>query len=202
MPITSIVNPTTVETGISTDEIAQDFVVTISNSEDGVNDGKYDLVETDIPTTEISFKARETSISDQLMPINTLSECMSCKLSNPYSYIMTVVMPAWQGRFANQDFRTFFDRSFRLECPAHLVPNICWVNCEQMFELEKVYKKWLIENSKQHKNPLTLSTALNELIDVLDGLRSIYPAGTLHDCNIDNTVDNAIILNKTEIGTN
>lgn len=203
--IDSIPTTTSIEITVPDDQIALNFPVSITASEDDVNNGNYQI---QIPpeiisaaVTELILRSRETLISDTLLSINANADCNACQLTNPYSFLMTVVMPAWQGRFANQDFRNFFDRSFRLECPAHLVPNICWVNCEQMDEFEVAYKRWLLENSKQQKNALALSKALNDLIEVLSNLRSVYPEGTLHDCNVDETLENAIILNQTEIGT-
>lgn len=203
--ISSVASTTSIIVPVPDAEISKDFPATILNSENGINDGNFHIENLVIVTptsTEIIFDSRETLVSDDLLPINLLADCFSCKITDPYSFIMTVVLPAWQGRFANQDFRAFFDRSFRLECPAHLVPNLCWIDCMQMAEFEKRYKKWLIENSETVKSPLKLSNALNDLIEIITQLRSVYPEGTLHDCNVDNTIDNAIILNRTIIGTN
>ncbi|MGZ4118692.1 MAG: hypothetical protein ACXVPY_14490, partial [Bacteroidia bacterium] len=67
------------------------------------------------------------------------------------------------------------------------------------FELK--YKTWLLENSKKVKDPILLSTALNQLIDILIRLRTVYPGGTLHDCESEETLSNSVILNRTALGT-
>ncbi|MEL6276231.1 MAG: hypothetical protein AAFU03_14110, partial [Bacteroidota bacterium] len=36
--------------------------------------------------------------------------CEACKVTNPYSFMAQVVVPAWPGRFDNIDFRTFFEK--------------------------------------------------------------------------------------------
>lgn len=143
--------------------------------------------------------------ADDFMPIRVDDPCAACNFTDPYSFIASVVLPAWQGRFANQTFRRFFERTLRLECPAHILLNICWVNYEQMAELERKYKTWLLEKAAGEcgKTPdrFALSAAQNELIAMLDRLRSVYPQGTLHDCENDDELKNSIILNNSIIGT-
>ncbi|MBC7865177.1 MAG: hypothetical protein IAF38_19540, partial [Bacteroidia bacterium] len=78
---------------------------------------------------------------------------------------------------------------------------ICWIDCEHMAIFELRFKRWLFENSRKIKRPLLLSNALNELIDILEQLRSLYPPGRLHDCDTNDTLGNDIILNRTALGT-
>ncbi|MCW3104345.1 MAG: hypothetical protein JWO09_2785 [Bacteroidetes bacterium] len=177
--------------------------VTITGSQDGINDGEYKikLAPSGSGTIEIEFSEVLTYFQDDLLPINLNDECGSCRIEDPYSFIASVVMPYWQGRFINQDFRGFFERSLQLECPAHIALNICWVSYDHMKEFELKYKKWLVENSKIVKDLAALSIALNELIDILVRLRTVYPGGTLHDCASDDTLQNSVILNRTALGT-
>lgn len=183
-------------------EVAPQYPVTISGSQNAVNDGEFTIeLVSGSPSATFTLKGRETLIQDDLMQVNLWADCETCTYTDPYSFVATAIMPAWQGRFSNFDYRSFFDRALRLECPAHLVLNICWINCEQMMLFEKAYKKWLIENSRKNKRPKALSDALNALIAIMSQLRSSFPQGTLHDCEIDDTLNNAIILNRTIIGT-
>jgi hypothetical protein len=69
-----------------------------------------------------------------------------------------------------------------------------------MTEFEKKYKAWLIENARKQKDYGLLSARLNELIDILGRLRNVYPSGTLHDCEEDETLENAVILNYSVLG--
>lgn len=177
--------------------------VIITDSFEGVNNGRFHMSSFTNPfgaTIQMIFDTRVAIIKDDFLPIELHNECIFCQFDDPYSFIISVVLPAWQGRFFNQDFRQFFARTLRLECPAHLVMNICWVDCQQMGELELKYKKWLLENAKKDTEKMEVSKALNELIEVLKQSRTVYPTGTLHDCNADNGPENAVILNNTVLG--
>lgn len=205
LSIIDIPDPTQLLAGIEPSFVNPDFPIVISGSENGVNDGEYRVTEINASGSDSLFTvdARKTLVEDELLSVNLGDDCNACIIDDPYSFILTAIMPAWQGRFSNQDFRAFFNRQFRLECPAHIVPNICWVDNEQMGQFEKAWKKWLIENQKKNKNQVELSRTLSEVIKVLKNLRSVYPQGTLHDCAIsDNLEENTIILNRTSLGTN
>lgn len=203
--IIDIPDPTQLLAAIELSFVNPDFPITITDSEDGINDGEFRVTEVNASGSDSLFTvdARKTLVEDELLSVNLGDDCDACIVDDPYSFILTAIMPAWQGQFSNQDFRAFFNRQFRLECPAHIVPNICWVDNEQMGQFEKAWKKWLIENQKKNKNKVELSRTLSEVIKVLKNLRSVYPQGTLHDCAIsDNLNQNTIILNRTSLGTN
>lgn len=203
--IVDVPYPTQILAAIQSDFVNPDFPIVISGSENGLNNGEFQVTDVTTSGTEslITVDARKTVVEDELLSVNLGDDCDACIVDDPYSFVLTAVMPAWQGRFNNQDFRAFFNRQFRLECPAHIVPSICWVNNEQMGQFERAWKKWLIENQKKKKNQVELSRSLSEVINVLKNLRSIYPQGTLHDCAIsDSLEENTIILNRTSLGTN
>jgi hypothetical protein len=69
-----------------------------------------------------------------------------------------------------------------------------------MTEFEQKYKAWLVENTKKEKDFGLLSARLNELIDIRNQLRNVYPTGILHDCEEDKTLENAIILDNSALG--
>lgn len=205
VPITDIPTSDIVIADIEASFVNPQIPIVISGSENGVNDGEYAVSYVQAAGTEamMTVYARKTAVEDELLSVNLGDDCDACIVDDPYSFVLTAIMPAWQGRFSNQDFRAFFNRQFRLECPAHLVPSICWVSNEQMGQFEKAWKKWLIENQKENKNKVELSRALSEVIKVLKSLRSVYPQGTLHDCTISDSIEkNTIILNRTSLGTN
>ncbi len=181
--------------------------VIITNSFEEENDGRFHMsgfLSLGGNQYKITFDTRVAVIVDDFLPIELRNDCIFCQFDDPYSFIVSIVLPAWQGRFFNQDFRTFFDRTLRLECPAHLVLNVCWIDCKQMGDFEVKYKRWLLENAKENPDPARVSVALNEFIKVLTELRSVYPEGILHDCNSDSSTDptpeNAIVLNSTVLG--
>ncbi|MEO5642816.1 MAG: hypothetical protein ABIQ40_19945 [Bacteroidia bacterium] len=177
--------------------------VIITGSENGINDGRFHLAAVlgSGPGYSFVFDTRVAVIKDEFLPIDIDNSCGFCRFADPYSYIVSIVLPAWQGRFVKPDFRAFFDRMLRLECPAHIVLNICWIECRQMGEFEMKYKKWLVENVRSTPDKKELSNDLNAVIDIVNRLRSVYRDGTLHDCDVDAGEENAIILNNTILGT-
>lgn len=165
------------------------------------------------------LKLHEMMVQDKLLPIylptidNDIEgdeDCHACKLDNPYTYIAQVVVPAWPGRFDNIDFRRFFEKTIRMEAPAHVFLNICWVGYDQMEVFERRMKTWLLENKLDFPaKPYTeveveqitnLSKAHHDLVDIMYQFRNIYPVKTLHDCDESETTEGAIILNKTALG--
>ena len=98
------------------------------------------------------------------------------------------------------EFRRFVERTLRMEAPAHVLLKICWVNCEQIETFENAYKKWLIQKSKTPTENEHLSEALEELIDSLSDLRSVYPTASLHSCDEEDTLQNAVIVGHTILG--
>jgi hypothetical protein len=177
--------------------------VEIRGSTDDINNGKYLVAEVIDYTThqEIVFSKIEAEIEDDLLEIVVEdADCPACQITDPYTCVASVILPHWQGRFDNMDFRRYFEKQLRLEAPAHVFLNICWINCEQMFEFETKYKAWLLENAKVQKDYGKLSASLNNLIDIHKQLRTIYPSGVLHDCEETETLDNAIILDYSVLG--
>lgn len=189
--------------GLLSSEVYINGSAIITGSQNGANDHSYRIsaISADSGNTVLTFNEVYTHYQDDLLPVNLKDDCVNCRLEDPYSFIASVVVPYWQGRFINQDFRGFFERTLRTECPAHIALNICWVSPEHMREFELKYKLWLLENSKKVKDKVALSAALNALIDILGRLRTVYPGGTLHDCESEDTLANSVILNRTALGT-
>lgn len=146
-------------------------------------------------------RVNDETVQNPLMSIYYDPDCEHCQLTNPYKYIASVVLPYWQGRFGNMDFRRFFERKIRFEAPAHVFLRVCWISNRQMQEFETSYKKWLILNAREEKDPEELSKALGSLIDILEKLRNVYPVGRLHDCEASDTLEEAMILNNSILGS-
>ena len=138
---------------------------------------------------------------DILLPVHLEQECTACKITDPYSNVVSVVVPYWPGRFINLDFRKFVERKLRLEAPAHVLLNICWISCEHMHLFEEKYKKWLVAINTKDVKPNEVSVALAELIDILTRMRNVYPTGKLHDCRETGSLEGAVILNNSVLGT-
>ena len=176
-------------------------IVEVQGSENGANDGRYTLlIATDATgKTEIAIDEVERLVQDKLLGINLDDEC-ECAVEDPYTCIAHVVLPYWPGRFLNSDFRKFVEKTLRTEAPAHVFLNICWVSCAHMDDFELKYKVWLMENARPTVDHAALSKSLEELILSIAQLRNVYPVGRLHDCDEDENLENAIILNQSKLG--
>ncbi|MBL7813095.1 MAG: hypothetical protein JNL57_12810 [Bacteroidetes bacterium] len=142
-----------------------------------------------------------TKPGDDLLAIETEGDCEDCKINDPYSFVMSVVMPYWPGKFRDRHFRQYCESRIRAEAPAHVAMNICWVNPVQMARFEVKYRAWLFAKNAMPYDAAAFSKAQNELIEILQELRSVYPEGLLHNCETDtNKPRNAVILNQTALG--
>lgn len=139
------------------------------------------------------------TFEDRLLDPHFQEEC-HCTLDDPYTCMAHLILPFWAGRFTNRDLRKFLENKLKLEAPAHVFLTICWIHPKHMEILEKAWKIWLLENMKQTSHPKQLSQALGNLIDILEKVRNVYPSGTLHDCNVDDNLDQSIILNFSSLG--
>lgn len=139
------------------------------------------------------------TIEDRLLDPHFQEECQ-CTLDDPYTCMGHVVLPYWAGRFTNREFRKFLENKIRLEAPAHVFLTICWISPLHLEELEYAWKIWQLETLKPNFHPKNQSNALSRLIEVLEKVRNVYPAGTLHDCAEDDSLADAIILNFSSLG--
>jgi hypothetical protein len=137
--------------------------------------------------------------TDALMDVCLDPSCESCGDDDPYSFRITVVLPYWPGRFRNLQFREFFERTLREEAPAHVQARICWVDNAQMAQLDAAYRTWLEARARANIVQSDLSAALQNLIDILRDLRTVYPAATLHDC-LEGENENPVRLGSTSLG--
>jgi hypothetical protein len=145
---------------------------------------------------------------DNFLLICVDKDCSEAENWDPYSFRITIVLPAWPERFSEIDFRRFVEKTIRLETPAHILPRICWINKDQMCDFEEKYMKWL-DHHATSPDPCVPATepsnkrseALNNFISILSDLRSVYPHATLADCLEKGYPENPFILNRTFLGT-
>lgn len=62
--------------------------------------------------------------------------------ADPYSFIVSIVLPSWPTRFRNTDFRRYVEEKIRTETPAHIFAKICWVRRETMTALDNSLTQW------------------------------------------------------------
>lgn len=138
-----------------------------------------------------------------LLPVNIDSNSC-CESVDPYSFRMTLVIPAWPERFTKWTFRKFIEDTVRKEAPAHIFVKICWVSCMQMHEFQIAYKNWLelraiTPKDEAEKDSLAepLKDATNAFIKILFELRNVHKVAKLHDCN---KSEEALILGYSSLG--
>jgi uncharacterized protein len=136
--------------------------------------------------------------TEQFMPICVDGNCDECSDTDPYSFRISIVMPAYAPRFLNMDFRRYAEKVMREELPSHLMPKICWVSNEQLHELELAYNDWL--QVKAGSKPDADGAIVKKFIEVLTSLKSIYPEGHLLDCST-KVERELFMLNKNSLGT-
>ncbi len=114
-------------------------------------------------------------------PLLDICNDPDCAAGNdPYSHRLTIVLPAYAGRFQDIDFRRFVDTTLRQEAPAHLLPRICWVNSDDMAAIEGAWRDWLAIRAGAER--ADREQKLGRLIEVLTRAKNVYPASALHPC--------------------
>src|SRR3989338_247354 len=167
-------------------------------TEEGIFLVEHILMRPDITMTSVP--------ADEFLPVY-LDDCVECNCIDPYSYRVSIVLPGYTQRFSNIDFRDFMEELIREELPAHVVPKICWVGERKghvpdtendLINFENAYKEFLLKRTdlEQKHDPATLKA----LIDALGDLNTIYPSGTLYNCETEE-LDGKIILGRTNLGT-
>jgi hypothetical protein len=139
-----------------------------------------------------------TNENNDFLPICADENCDDCDTLDPYSFRISIVLPAYAPRFLNIDFRRYCERTIRTEIPAHIYPKICWVSNEQLQEFEKAYKSWL--DVKSGKIEDTDKKILARFVKILTTLKTVYPPARLEDCH--NTEERKLfLLNQNALGT-
>jgi len=63
--------------------------------------------------------------------------------NDPWSFIVTVVLPAWPEKFYPQDNRLVLENALHQEAPAHVLLRIVWLDPRDLNQFETRYKGWL-----------------------------------------------------------
>jgi len=63
--------------------------------------------------------------------------------ADPYSFVATVVLPAWPIRFQKPENRLQLEAILQREAPAHVLLRILWLCPHELCRFEWMYKKWI-----------------------------------------------------------
>ena len=138
--------------------------------------------------------------------VNFIKTCIENEQPmDPYSFRLHVIVPAFAGRFGGERefermaFRRFVEKTIREECPAHVMPKICFVDQASLKKLETRYRVWLGHRASTDPESDQSNSALNMLLAELEKLQNEYPARKLHELG-DEGDPRPIILNRTHLG--
>lgn len=134
---------------------------------------------------------------DPFMDICIDSGCTDCADLDPYSDRITIVLPAFTGRFRDFDFRNFVEETLRQEIPAHILPRICWVNSNDMAVIEKAYRDWLA--IRAGTATADRAVKIKALADALTRAKNVYPSSGLHPCG--QMEPPPFVLGRTALGS-
>jgi hypothetical protein len=141
-----------------------------TNYTDESHEGMY-LIE------NILLRPEPKQSGDPFLPVCPDSNCADYAETDPYTYRIHFILPAYGKRFSNMDFRRFAEEVIREETSAHILPKICWISQKDMAELEKLYRDWI--NLKAGKGtfvPEDRTKILNDFIDKLNAVKNVYPS--------------------------
>jgi len=135
---------------------------------------------------------------DPFLPICPDPNCTTCFDVDPYSYRIHIILPAYDCRFADPEFRRWAERVIREETPAHILPKICWINRDDMLTFQQLYRDWIY--LKAGVDTVGRTAKLSAFIRELFKVRNIHPAERLHDCDSPES-DARFILGRSALGT-
>ncbi len=136
---------------------------------------------------------------DPFLPICPDPNCLDGADADPYSYRIHIILPAYSSRFNDMDFRRFAEALIREETPAHILPKICWINEDNMAELERLYRDWIYLKAGVEKEDRR--NKLENFIYKLYEVKSVYPQPKLRECDSEEGQDK-FILGRTILGSN
>jgi len=82
---------------------------------------------------------------------------------------MSCVIPNWNAKFQNEDFRKHFQHLVGLHTPTHISVDFHWLNFAEMKLFEGLYKRWLNQKQRSHTDFESLDQLSFNLIQFLNG---------------------------------
>ena len=88
-----------------------------------------------------------------------------------YSFRISIIFSSDPVRFANREFRKLAEETVHLNCPAHIYPEIFWLEPEYMLRFETLHGKWLQTKRATGSKPEKIDAAAEQLIIFLLEIR-------------------------------
>ena len=93
-----------------------------------------------------------------------------------FSFRISVILPCWTARCHDKQFRMLAEETLRLNVPAHVYPELYWLDFAQMIEFERLYQQWGTHRSDPDCEPAKLDQSAQQLIAFLHDQRNAQPA--------------------------
>ncbi len=65
-----------------------------------------------------------------------------------YQQQISIILPNWTLRFSDNSFKQYFEDLVRRECPAHIYPNVYWLDNLSLGKFENLFKAWSEEKQE------------------------------------------------------
>jgi hypothetical protein len=142
------------------------FVFVIQDGGQRLAEGKKKYKKEEAAKEEVDRLVRFFSFDQHAGPEEPAGEDTDAMAGlDPYSFHVTVVLPAWPARFRDPGFRHLLEKTLFLEIPAHVYPHVYWVGHQEMRRFEEAYRLWLDEQCNATiPNTEILNNFLHELL--------------------------------------
>lgn len=81
-----------------------------------------------------------------------------------FSFRLSIIFPVETGRFANRKFHKLAEETVYLNCPAHIYPEMLWLERERMSRFETLHKSWLEAKRDDRVSSEIINATAGELI--------------------------------------
>jgi hypothetical protein len=89
-----------------------------------------------------------------------------------FSFRLSVIFPSWTSRCHDEHFRTLAKETLHINAPAHISPEIYWLDFAQMQEFEEIYHYWMRVKSDKDYNAEELDRSAQLLVTFLSEQRN------------------------------
>lgn len=119
-----------------------------------------------------------------------------CPGFDPYSFRVTVLLPAWPSRFDDMQLRRFAEDLVRRHSPSHVFVKICWLAAGVAEDFGTKHDAWW---RALRGDASVLATAQDEFVHLLLSVRSSYPQARLAACDAPEA-SRPFVLDNTILG--
>ena len=81
-----------------------------------------------------------------------------------YSFRVSIIFSSCSERFSNKEFRVLAEETVGLNCPAHIYPEIFWLESERMLKFKSLHKAWLQTKQASKAKPKDMDAAAEQVI--------------------------------------